>query len=142
MYKKIILPIDLNSENALTGNLEQIIDLVKAFDAKLYAITVVPDYGLSMVQEYFPKGWVKEIVDKSKISLKKIVTKHFPKDFEIECIVKKGPVYQCIIDKAIELEADLIMIPAHRPELQNYLLGPNAAKVVRHASVSVLVLRN
>jgi nucleotide-binding universal stress UspA family protein len=142
MYKKIILPIDLNSENAFTGNLEQIIDLVKAFDAKLYAITVVPDYGLSMVQEYFPKGWVKEIVDKSKISLKKIVTKHFPKDFEIECIVKKGPVYQCIIDKAIELEADLIMIPAHRPELQNYLLGPNAAKIVRHASISVLVLRN
>lgn len=30
---------------------------------------------------------------------------------------------------------------AHRPELQDYLLGLNATRVVRHAKVSVLVVR-
>ena len=30
---------------------------------------------------------------------------------------------------------------ANRPELKDYLLGPNAARVVRHSDVSVLVVR-
>ncbi|MBT6187404.1 MAG: universal stress protein, partial [Rhodospirillales bacterium] len=31
---------------------------------------------------------------------------------------------------------------SHRPALKDYLLGPNAAQVVRHADVSVLVVRD
>jgi nucleotide-binding universal stress UspA family protein len=30
---------------------------------------------------------------------------------------------------------------SHRPELSDYLLGPNAARIVRHAKQSVLVVR-
>jgi nucleotide-binding universal stress UspA family protein len=30
---------------------------------------------------------------------------------------------------------------SHRPELSDYLLGPNAGKVVRHAKCSVMVVR-
>ena len=37
---------------------------------------------------------------------------------------------------------DLIIMASHRPELQDYLLGPNAARVVRHANCSVLVVRD
>lgn len=31
---------------------------------------------------------------------------------------------------------------AHRPALKDYLLGPNAARVVRHSNCSVLVVRD
>ena len=37
--------------------------------------------------------------------------------------------------------ATLIVIGAHRPDLKDYLLGPHAARVVRHAECSVLVVR-
>ena len=56
-------------------------------------------------------------------------------------IVAKGSVYECIIKTANEIKADLIVMSAHRPELKDYLLGPNAAKVVRHSDRSVLVVR-
>jgi nucleotide-binding universal stress UspA family protein len=142
MYKKILLPIDINAQSSWDGCFPHVIDLAKAFDAKLYIMSVIPDYGMSLVQQYFPKGWVKDIIGKSKTELQKIIEKNVPSEIETESIVEQGAVYQCIIDKASDLEADLIVIPAHRPELSDYLLGPNAAKVVRHSKISVLVLRN
>ena len=42
---------------------------------------------------------------------------------------------------AEKINADLIVMPAHRLKLQDYLLGTNTAKVVRHAQCSVLVVR-
>ena len=42
---------------------------------------------------------------------------------------------------ADETNADLIVMASHRPELKDFLLGPNAARVVRHANCSVLVVR-
>jgi nucleotide-binding universal stress UspA family protein len=42
---------------------------------------------------------------------------------------------------AEKISADLIIMPAHRLKLQDYLLGTNTAKVVRHAQCSVLVVR-
>ena len=38
-------------------------------------------------------------------------------------------------------EADLIVVGSHRPAMRDYLLGTNAARVVRHAHCSVLVAR-
>ena len=35
----------------------------------------------------------------------------------------------------------LIVMGSHHPELKDYLLGPNAAKVMRHADCSVMVVR-
>jgi nucleotide-binding universal stress UspA family protein len=51
-------------------------------------------------------------------------------------------VYEEILATARDLKADLIVMASHRPELKDYLLGPNAARVVRHSDVSVLVVRN
>jgi len=42
---------------------------------------------------------------------------------------------------AKEKDVDLIIIASHRPGLQDYFLGSTAAKVVRHATCSVLVVR-
>lgn len=142
MFKRIIFPIDINSKNSWKHCLPTIKELTKNQQAKLYVMSVIPDYGMSLVQEYFPKGWVKEIVEKTTLELKKIVNESLTDEVEVEYIVQRGAVYQCIIDKANEIEADLIVIPAHRPELSDYLLGPNTAKIVRHAKISVLVMRD
>ena len=49
----------------------------------------------------------------------------------------RGP----ILDTAKRIGANLIVVQSHRPELTDYLLGPNAAHVVRHADCSVMVVR-
>ncbi len=40
-----------------------------------------------------------------------------------------------------EVGAERIVMASHRPELRDTLIGPNAARVMRHANASVLVVR-
>jgi nucleotide-binding universal stress UspA family protein len=49
--------------------------------------------------------------------------------------------YQEILKTAEAIQADLIVMGSHRPELSDYLLGSNTEKVVRHARCSVMVVR-
>ena len=60
---------------------------------------------------------------------------------KVNIIVGRGAVYQSILDTVEASRADLIIIPAHSKESKEFLLGPNAAKVVRHAKISVLIVR-
>lgn len=46
-----------------------------------------------------------------------------------------------ILKLADTIQADLIIIASHRPDMTTYLLGSNAAAVVRHAKCPVLVVR-
>ncbi len=55
--------------------------------------------------------------------------------------VRTGHTYRTILDVAEETKTDLIIVASHKPELQDYLIGSTAAKVVRHAKCSVLVVR-
>ena len=56
--------------------------------------------------------------------------------------VADGAVYDQIIAVSRKAKCDLIVLASHRPELSDYLLGPNAAKVVRHSDCSVMVVRD
>jgi nucleotide-binding universal stress UspA family protein len=142
MYKVIVFPIDIHTKNSWAESAKIVAELALLFKAKLYLVTVVPNYGLNMVQQYFPKGWVEEITAKAKSELEKIAQKEFSSEIEIECLVEMGTIYEGILSMADKVKADLITIPAHRPELRDYLLGPNSAKVARHAQISVLILRS
>jgi nucleotide-binding universal stress UspA family protein len=62
-------------------------------------------------------------------------------EIEVELHIGRGAVYDEIIQYANEVKADLIIISAVRPQLRDYMLGPNASKIVRHSGVSVLVVR-
>jgi universal stress protein F len=50
-------------------------------------------------------------------------------------------MYAEILGVAEEAEADLVVVGSHRPAMKDYLLGTNAARVVRRARCSVLVAR-
>ncbi len=64
-----------------------------------------------------------------------------PKGVKARPTVAQGTVYKIIIDTAEGIGPDLIVMASHRPERSDYLLGPNAARVVRHSDKSVLVVR-
>jgi nucleotide-binding universal stress UspA family protein len=141
VYKDILYPVDITEEGSWDDSLPVVIDLAKSFGAKLHIVTVVSDYGMSLVAQYFPQGSVERVVEKTKTSLHDFVSKHIPEGIKVQHIVAKGSVYECIIKTANEIRADLIVMSAHRPGIKDYLLGPNAAKVVRHSDRSVLVVR-
>jgi nucleotide-binding universal stress UspA family protein len=60
---------------------------------------------------------------------------------EMEVDIRIGHPSRTILEVAEEKAADLIIIASHQPGLQDYFLGSTAAKVVRHAKCSVLVVR-
>lgn len=142
LYKRILLPIDINDADSWEKTLPACISIIKDDpEAKLWIISVIPNYGLGGVEEYFPKGWLKNISSKTKSELKKIVEKNVPEDIKPNLLVDRGVVYQVILDKAAELEADLIVMSANHPHRKDFLLGPNVARVARHAEASVLIKR-
>lgn len=141
MYKHILLPIDLNQDSSWKAALPVAIEHARAFDTKLHVMTVVPDFGMTMVGQFFPKGFEKKAVEAVNKKLHEFIDAHIPNDIAVQCIVAEGTVYERILELAKKLKIDLIVLAAHRPELRDYLLGPNAARVVRHASCSVLVVR-
>ncbi len=55
--------------------------------------------------------------------------------------IRSGKPATAILDAANSLDVVLIIMASHQPELQDYLLGSTASRVVRHAQCSVLVIR-
>ncbi|MBL1437092.1 MAG: universal stress protein [Rhodobacteraceae bacterium] len=141
MYKKIFVPIDVNQESSWRGALPTAIEFAKKDGAKLYLFTVVPDFGMAMVGSFFPKDYAEKAMVHAEHELKAVARNNVPSDIDCTCYVRHGTIYKRIIKSANELGADLIVLTSHRPETKDYLLGPNAARVVRHASQSVFVIR-
>lgn len=141
MYKDILLCIDLDQESSWAKSLPIAIDACKTSGARLHIMTVIPNFGMSIVDQFFPKGFEKEVGEKMMQALKAWVKEHVPEGIKVQHIVGDGTVYEEILDVAKKIKCDLIIISSHRPELKDYLLGPNAARVVRHANCSVMVVR-
>lgn len=141
MFKNILLPIDLGEESSWRKPLAVAIDMCQKNEAVLRIMTVVPTLGMNIVAQYFPAGYEKEVAEKTLSRLKAFVEEHVPEDITVQHIVGEGSVYETILNMAQQIEADLIIMESLRPELKDYLLGPNASRVVRHAECSVLVVR-
>ncbi|MBC8211452.1 MAG: universal stress protein [Gammaproteobacteria bacterium] len=142
MYKDILLPVDLNHESSWRSALPVALAHCKAFGARLHVMTVIPEFGMSIVGNYFPEGFEKRHLEDTGKLLHEFVTRRIPADCKVQHIVAEGKAYREIIAMAEKVNADLIIMGSHRPEMKDYLLGPNAERVVRHFSRSVLVVRD
>ncbi len=143
MYQRILVPVDLQEEDERLRNhaLQNAVELCRFYNARLYVLTVVPDLGMPMVGDYFPQDISSHIIREAENLLHDQVTRHLPEDIDIQHIVAQGKVYRRILKTAGQINADLIVIPAHRPTLTEYFIGSNTSRVVRYASCSVLVVR-
>jgi len=141
MYKEILLPIDLNAVDSQGKAVETAIGLARAFGARVHVQTIVPDFGLPLVAGYFPEGFETKALENADKALHDFVKATFPPDVTVQHIVGHGSIYQEILRCAKEVGAELIVMASHRPDLEDYLIGPNASRVTRHADCSVLVVR-
>lgn len=138
MYKKILLPVDQADASSWQKALPAALHLGQQSGAALHVVTVVPDVlGLPNLPADYGSGMVSH----AEAQLSDIVKNEIPDGMTVSQNVRQGTVYREILDEAEAVGADLIVMASHRPELKDYLLGPNAARVVRHAQTSVLVVR-
>lgn len=141
MYKTILVPVDLNEETSWRRALPTAVEYAKAFGGALHVMTVVPDFGMSVVGNYFPTDYGDKAVAEADAALTELCRREIPHEVPAALFVAYGSIYDEIIARGRAIEADLIVMASHRPVLEDYLLGPNAARVVRHADCSVLVVR-
>jgi len=136
MYNTILVPIDM--AHAAEGKAN--IDLATqhaAAGASIILLNVVEDIPNWAAVE-LPAGLLDQSIHSSLSELKAIAA---ATGMKMEVEVRTGHSYNTILEVAKEKNADLIIIASHRPGLQDYFLGSTAAKVVRHANCSVLVVR-
>jgi nucleotide-binding universal stress UspA family protein len=141
VFKSVLLPVDLNDGHSWKKALPLALEMARTHGARLHVMTVVPDFGLPMVAQQFPPGYEARLREQALEGLRALTAAEVPAGVTVDHHVAEGSIYREILAKAKALGADLIVMASHRPELADYLIGPNAARVVRHATCSVLVVR-
>jgi universal stress protein F len=141
MPRTILLPIDLSHPQSWTRALAETLDLLGE-GGVLHVVSVLPDYGLPQVGSFFRAGYERDALRAFGTALAEWTDAHVPDGVAVHPHVLHGTIYDEILRAANRLGVDLIVMAAHRPELKDYLLGPNAARVVRHANQSVYVVRD
>jgi nucleotide-binding universal stress UspA family protein len=142
MYTDILIPVDPSQESSWKKALPTAVGYAKAFGARLHVMTVVPDFGMTIVAQYFPEDFESKALQDANVHLHEFVKKHVPEEIAVQHIVAHGRIYEEIMKTARTINADLIIMAAHRLGLSGYLIGANADRVMRHADRSVLVVRD
>ena len=105
-------------------------------------MSVLPDFGMAIVGSYFDKDFEGAAMQDMSGLLKAWASRNVPAEVNSKVHLAHGAIYDEIMRLADKIGCDAIVMAAHRPELRDYLLGPNAARVVRHAKQSVFVVRD
>ncbi len=150
MTKKILVPIDLEHKSSWAKALPSAADQAKVLGGKVWVMTVVPHIVGGLDWRYAIRGEehgslkldIKEMVAQAEVRLKELAKEHIPKGSLGGVIAKHGTVYEQVVQTSEEMGIDLIVMAAHRPSLKDYLIGPNTARVARHANCSVQIVRD
>jgi nucleotide-binding universal stress UspA family protein len=141
MFRAILFSIDLSSDASWTKAAPVAVRMAEVEGIPLHVVAVVPDFGTAWVGSFFQEGFESRVLKDAGTALRAWVETHVPPEVEVHPHILHGRVYDEIITAANRLGVDAIVMGSHRPELSDYLLGPNAARVVRHARQSVFVVR-
>jgi len=141
MFRSILLTVDLADGPSAARTAEAAFRLARADGAEIHVLTVQPTMGMAIVGAQFAPDFEEKALAEAHRQLDAWVTAHAPEDVPLTAHLAQGRIYDQVIRTADRLGCDLIVMGAHRPEFSDYLLGPNAARVVRHAAQSVLVIR-
>ncbi|WP_157019421.1 universal stress protein [Mesorhizobium xinjiangense] len=151
MPNRILVPVDLsdaeNTEKVIAGAVRQW-NTMK--DPELILMTVVPEMIAGLDWRYAIRGetggseeWdVKKALQVTVDHLNEVASDLIPDGVSFRTIARHGKVYEEVLEVAEDMKVDQIVIGAHRPRSADFLLGANAARIVRHATCSVTVIRD
>ncbi len=140
MYNHILVPIDLDQPESSSKAVRTAKQIAHDYGATLHFLNVVAPLG-TFASTFFPEDFQNKATKTAQVNLHEFTQGADLGNVSVHHIVAHGAIYDQILLMGAEVNADLIVMASHRPELSDYLLGPNAARVVRHAPCSVMVVR-
>ncbi|CAG9415271.1 universal stress protein [Providencia alcalifaciens] len=145
MYNTILVPIDVTEDDLTKMLVPHVNAMQKLNNSTVHFLAVTAPisnylrYGGTILPGDFPDDQkqadiiLKELQEKVKLF-------SIPSDkVQVKAVV--GSVKDEILATAEDIKADVILLGSRRPSMSTYLLGSNAASVVRYAKTSVLVVR-
>ena len=142
MFKSLLLPVDLAAGTGKRRALEVAIDLQRHWQADLNLLAVLPDFGMSIVGSFFDDDFATKALAEVESQLDLFCSDNIPPGLTYRQHVAKGSIYDQILAAVDSLEIDCIVMGSHRAARTDHLLGPNAARVVRHAPCTVVIVRD
>ena len=139
MYTSILVPIDLEEPSSWSKAVPTALALARCFEARLTLATVLEDKVAAREAQWSSIGY-RELLSTASARLG-LLADELRSDSLVETRVGTGSIGGGILGLAEQVEADLIVLASHRPEMRDWLIGANASRVVRHAGCSVLVVR-
>ena len=140
MFRTILVPIDIDDVETSRPALDRAVALAEASSGTLrviYVRSLVPVSFMEFVPPNFDTAQQQEAETRLAAVVQSI---RLPKE-RVSSVVTMGGIYHDVLQEAEKIGADLIVVGSHRPTMATYLMGSNAATIVRHAKCSVLVVR-
>ena len=141
MFKRILVPVDLTDPDLAKPAIDTAITMARASSGSVRIVNVLPMTPV-MLAEYVPPDFDEQQRQSADEAVKKLAQDSGLEPGRISAIVRQGGIYHEVIEEAKAIDADLIVMTSHRPDMRSYFLGSNAGHVVRYATCSVLVLRH
>ncbi|MEM9628236.1 MAG: universal stress protein [Pseudomonadota bacterium] len=141
MTQNVLLPVDPDEKASWERALPIAVEEAKQRNATLHVLTVVPSFGSSIVASYFPKDFSEKATSDAERQLDALIKSEVPAGIKTERHVAHGRIHQEIVRVAKGINVDLIVMASHKPDWSDSFLTPNAAQVLHHAPMSVLVVR-
>ncbi len=143
MTKSVLCAVDVSDGDTDRAVLQEAAMIAGLHDAQLDVITVVPDFGTSLVSGYFDPGFHQKAEEEADRHLRElcVATLGEERNRSVRHVVATGSAYKEILSVAEKAGTDLIVIGASKPDVKDFLLGPNASRIVNHSQCSVYVVR-
>ena len=135
MYKNVLVAVSLDADRDANTAMDAA-QCLSGSDGQITLLHVVehlPQYSESLLPEGHFEVAKKTITEKLQPMIESV------ENDSLEIV--EGHSGRTVVDFAGSHDVDCIVIASHRPGLQDYLLGSTAARVVRHATCAVHVVR-
>jgi universal stress protein F len=142
MFQRILMPIDLQETHLAIKAVGIATDEARKHGAEIYVLSVMPGFSMPLVASFFPDDAREEAMREVAKQLKVYIETNFPPDLTIHPLIAEGHPAENILEQADKIGADLIVIPSHTQTIEQVLLGSCAARVVNHATCSVMVVKS
>ena len=141
MFKKILVPIDVDYPKTAAAVYNRAAEYAKQVGAEIRLISVMPGFGMPIVASYIPEEVRKAAMERFKESLEQFIEANCDKSVSYR--IRTGKAYEEIIKAADKWGADLIVVYHNRRRsLNESFSGSCSQRVSDHSNCSVLRLRN
>ena len=140
MFRTVLVAIDLEHGEPIQRILRAAEDIAISNACDMHLLNVVAA-APAIVSQFLHENYEQMAAGQAEAELAKLAAGIDLRSGTVSCSIRFGTVYEEVLAAAEAVSAGLIVTGSHKSNVSDYLLGSAAARIVRHARCSVMVIR-